>query len=111
MISFDFKVDNKIVATFTINPDETVNIAEHNVVKNTYKTPTESEHNNIEIETIDWHKVKKFVEENDIELNEVESGVLESYLTKGTVSSSQARVLGYVLKKVQARGFKSSYPF
>lgn len=115
MITVDFKIDNKVVATFTMNPAEIANIAKHNVVNNTCKTPTETEQNNIgtanEISPIDWKKVKEFVEENDIELNDVESGVLDSYITKGTVSAKQERVLLHVLRKVQERGFKPSYLF
>lgn len=115
MITVDFKVGNKVVASFTMNPAEIANIAEHNVENNTYKAPAESEQNNIDkfnsIETIDWQKVKEFVEKNNIPLTEKESGVLDFYIKYGKVSSAQAIVLGYVLKNVQKHGFQISYPF
>lgn len=111
MITVDFKIDNKVVATFTMNPDDIVNATKSNVEKNTYKAPTESGQENSEIETIDWHKVKEFIEKNNIPLNDIESGVLESYITNGTLSEKQKRVLPHVLKRAQTRGFKPSYPF
>lgn len=112
----DFKFNNKAAVTVTVNADNiTVHIEEPDVVNNTCKTPTETEQNNTgtanEISQIDWKKVKEFVEENDIELNDVESGVLDSYITKGTVSPKQERVLPHVLRKVQEHGFKPSYLF
>ncbi|MBD5400437.1 hypothetical protein HDR61_01650 [bacterium] len=113
----NFKVNNEVVITITVKPDETtVQIAAPDVAKNTYKAPAESEQNDSDkfnsIETIDWQKVQEFVEENNIELNDIESGVLGSYIKYGRISSAkQATVLGFVLKKVQARGFKPSYPF
>lgn len=103
MISIDFKIDNKVVATFTVNTDETTVQATGKEQPNT-DTATA-------IPPIDWQKVKEFVEENNIPLTEQESGVLDFYIKWGKVSQNQARVLNYVLKKVQERGFKPSYLF
>lgn len=116
MISWDFKIDNKLAATLTIYTDDTtINIPEPYVAKNTCKGSAKSEQNDCDkfngIETIDWYKVKEFVEKNNIPLNDIESGVLESYITNGTLTEKQKRVLPHVLKRVQERGFKPSYPF
>ena len=102
IISFDIKVNDKVVATFSMNAGETtVNITE----------PAELVQNNIGIEQIDWHKVKEFVEENDITLLEQESGVLNFYLATRSLTNKQALVLDYVLKKVKQHGFTPDYLF
>jgi len=106
-ISIDIKVNNKVIGRFIVNPDETMAYTANNSLP---KTPI-TEQSNIDISTIDWHDVQKFVKENDIPLRETESGVLDTCVKWGTLTDSQKRVLPYVLKKAKEHGFKPSYPF
>lgn len=63
------------------------------------------------ISMTDWINIRSFVEENGIALNDIESGVLSSYINKGTVTEKQARVLMFVLSKIQNTDFTPTHPF
>ena len=63
------------------------------------------------ISMTDWINIRSFVEENGIALNDIESGVLSSYIKKGTVTEKQARVLMFVLSKIQNTDFTPTHPF
>ena len=63
------------------------------------------------ISMTDWINIKSFVKSNNIKLRSEELGVLSSYIKKGTVTEKQARVLMFVLSKIQNTDFTPTHPF
>lgn len=63
------------------------------------------------ISMTDWINIKSFVKANNIKLRREELGVLSSYIKKGTVTEKQARVLMFVLSKIQNTDFTPTHPF
>ena len=63
------------------------------------------------ISMTDWINIKSFVKSNNIKLRREELGVLSSYIKKGTVTEKQARVLMFVLSKVENYNYTPTHPF
>lgn len=108
MIKIDIKLNNKVIQTVDLDAD--ILLKELN--KQQY---TKTEQDDIArvkaISMTDWINIRSFVEENGIALNDIESGVLSSYIKKGTVTERQARVLMFVLSKIQNTDFTPAHPF
>lgn len=108
MIKIDIKLNNKVIQTVDLDAD--ILLKELN--KQQY---TKTEQDDIArvkaISMTDWINIRSFVEENGIALNDIESGVLSSYIKKGTVTERQARVLMFVLSKIQNTDFTPTHPF
>ena len=107
-ISIEVKLNNTVIKTVNLDAD----ILLQEIDKPHF---TESEQDDIDrvkaINMTDWISIKSFIEENDIELTEAESGVLSYYIEKEKVSPKQARVLMILLSKIQNMGFTPTYPF
>ena len=108
MIKIDIKLNNKVIQTVDLDAD--ILLKELN--KQQY---TKTEQDDIArvkaISMTDWINIRSFVEENGIALNDIESGVLSSYIKKGTVTERQARVLMFVLSKVENYNYTPTNPF
>ena len=108
MIKIDIKLNNKVIQT--VDLDAEIILKELN--KQQY---TKTEQDDIArvkaISMTDWINIRSFVEENGIALNDIESGVLSSYIKKGTATERQARVLMFVLSKIQNTDFTPTHPF
>ena len=107
-ISMVFKFNNKVIHTETLDASQ--------ILKELNKQQyTKTEQDDIArvkaISMTDWINIRSFVEENGIALNDIESGVLSSYINKGTVTEKQARVLMFVLSKIQNTDFTPTNPF
>ena len=107
-VSIEIKLNNKVIQTVDLDAD--ILLKELN--KQQY---TKTEQDDIArvkaISMTDWINIRSFVEENGIALNDIESGVLSSYINKGTVTEKQARVLMFVLSKIQNTDFTPTHPF
>ena len=107
-LSIDIKFNNTVIKTVDLDAD--ILLKELN--KQQY---TKTEQDDIArvkaISMTDWINIRSFVEENGIALNDIESGVLSSYINKGTVTERQARVLMFVLSKIQNTDFTPTHPF
>lgn len=107
-VSIEIKLNNKVIKT--VDLDAEIILKELN--KQQY---TKTEQDDIvrvkAISMTDWINIRSFVEENGIALNDIESGVLSSYINKGTVTEKQARVLMFVLSKIQNTDFTPTHPF
>lgn len=107
-ISIEIKLNNTVIKT--INLDADVLLKEIN--KPHYTESTQDDISRVEaISMTDWISIKSFIEENDIELTEQESGVLSYYIEKNKVSQKQARVLMILLSKIQNYGFTPTHTF
>lgn len=108
ILTIDVKLNNTVIKTVNVDVD----IPSKEIDKPHY---TESEQTDIDrvksISMTDWISIKSFIEENDIELTEQESGVLSYYIKNEKVSLKQARVLMILLSKVQNIGFTPTLPF
>ena len=107
-ISMVFKFNNKVIHTETLDASQ--------ILKELNKQQyTKTEQDDIArvkaISMTDWINIKSFIEENDIELNDAESGVLSYYIKNDKVSPKQARVLMFVLSKIQNTDFTPTNPF
>ena len=107
-ISMVFKFNNKVIHTETLDASQ--------ILKELNKQQyTKTEQDDIArvkaISMTDWINIRSFVEENGIALNDIESGVLSSYIDKGTATPKQARVLMFVLSKIQNTDFTPTHPF
>ena len=117
----DFKVNNTVIKTVDLDAD--ILLKELNKQQYTQLTQkgtdkplyTKTEQDDIArvkaISMTDWINIRSFVEENGIALNDIESGVLSSYINKGTVTEKQARVLMFVLSKVENYNYTPTNPF
>ena len=105
-LKIDVKINDKVIKT--INLDADVLLQEIN--KPHY---TKSEQTDIDrvkaISMTDWINIKSFIEENNIKLNETESGVLSYYIKNHEVSQNQARVLMILLSKLQNTDFTPTH--
>lgn len=107
-ISMVFKFNNKVIHTETLDASQ--------ILKELNKQQyTKTEQDDIArvkaISMTDWINIRSFVEENGIALNDIESGVLSSYIDKGTATPKQARVLMFVLSKVENYNYTPTHPF
>ena len=117
----DFKVNNTVIKTVDLDAD--ILLKELNKQQYTQLTQkgtdkplyTKTEQDDIArvkaISMTDWINIRSFVEENGIALNDIESGVLSSYIDKGTATPKQARVLMFVLSKVENYNYTPTHPF
>lgn len=107
-LSIDIKFNNTVIKTVDLDAD--ILLKELN--KQQY---TKTEQDDIArvkaISMTDWINIRSFVEENGIALNDIESGVLSSYIDKGTATEKQARVLMFVLSKVENYNYTPTNPF
>ena len=107
-LKLDIKLNETVIKT--VDLDAEIILKELN--KQQY---TKSEQDDIArvkaISMTDWINIKSFIEENDIELNDAESGVLSYYIKNDKVSPKQARVLMFVLSKIQNTDFTPTHPF
>ena len=107
-VSIEIKLNNKVIQTVDLDAD--ILLKELN--KQQY---TKTEQDDIArvkaISMTDWINIRSFVEENGIALNDIESGVLSSYIKKGTATERQARVLMFVLSKVENYNYTPTNPF
>ena len=108
MIKIDIKLNNKVIQTVDLDASQ--------ILKELNKQQyTKTEQDDIArvkaISMTDWINIRSFVEENGIALNDIESGVLSSYIKKGTVTEKQARVLMFVLSKVENYNYTPTHPF
>ena len=107
-ISMVFKLNNKVIHTETLDASQ--------ILKELNKQQyTKTEQDDIArvkaISMTDWINIKSFVKSNNIKLRREELGVLSSYIKKGTVTERQARVLMFVLSKIQNADFTPTHPF
>jgi hypothetical protein len=107
-VSIEIKLNNKVIKTVDLDASQ--------ILKELNKQQyTKTEQDDIArvkaISMTDWINIRSFVEENGIALNDIESGVLSSYINKGTVTEKQARVLMFVLSKIQNTDFTPTHPF
>lgn len=107
-VSIEIKLNNKVIKTVDLDASQ--------ILKELNKQQyTKTEQDDIArvkaISMTDWINIRSFVEENGIALNDIESGVLSSYIKKGTVTERQARVLMFVLSKIQNTDFTPTHPF
>ena len=121
MIKIDIKLNETVIKTVDLDAD--ILLKELNKQQYTQLTQkgtdkplyTKSEQADIDrvkaISMTDWINIKSFIEENDIELNDAESGVLSYYIKNDKVSPKQARVLMFVLSKIQNTDFTPTHPF
>lgn len=107
-VSIEIKLNNKVIKTVDLDASQ--------ILKELNKQQyTKTEQDDIArvkaISMTDWINIRSFVEENGIALNDIESGVLSSYINKGTVTEKQARVLMFVLSKVENYNYTPTNPF
>lgn len=107
-ISMVFKLNNKVIHTETLDASQ--------ILKELNKQQyTKTEQDDIArvkaISMTDWINIKSFVKANNIKLRREELGVLSSYIKKGIVTERQARVLMFVLSKIQNTDFTPTHPF
>lgn len=107
-VSIEIKLNNKVIKTVDLDASQ--------ILKELNKQQyTKTEQDDIArvkaISMTDWINIRSFVEENGIALNDIESGVLSSYIKKGTATERQARVLMFVLSKIQNTDFTPTHPF
>ena len=107
-VSIEIKLNNKVIKTVDLDASQ--------ILKELNKQQyTKTEQDDIArvkaISMTDWINIRSFVEENGIALNDIESGVLSSYINKGTATEKQARVLMFVLSKIQNTDFTPTHPF
>ena len=107
-LTIDVKINDKVIKTINLDAD----VLLQEIDKPHY---TKSEQTDIDrvkaISMTDWINIKSFIEENDIELNDAESGVLGYYIQNKKVSPRQARVLMILLGKLQNTDFTPTHPF
>ena len=107
-ISIEVKLNNTVIKV--VNLDADVLLKE--IDKPLYTKSKQSDIDRVKaISMTDWINIRSFVEENGIALNDIESGVLSSYIDKGTATEKQARVLMFVLSKIQNTDFTPTHPF
>ena len=107
-VSIEIKLNNKVIKTVDLDASQ--------ILKELNKQQyTKTEQDDIArvkaISMTDWINIRSFVEENGIALNDIESGVLSSYIKKGTATEKQARVLMFVLSKVENYNYTPTHPF
>lgn len=107
-VSIEIKLNNKVIKTVDLDASQ--------ILKELNKQQyTKTEQDDIArvkaISMTDWINIRSFVEENGIALNDIESGVLSSYIDKGTATPKQARVLMFVLSKVENYNYTPTHPF
>lgn len=107
-ITIDVKFNDILIKTLSFDAD----VLLKGIDKPHY---TESEQDDIgrvkSISMTDWISLKSFIEEQDIELTDAESGVLSYYIKSGKVSPKQAQVLMILLSKIQNTDFTPTHPF
>lgn len=107
-LTIDVKINDKVIKTINLDAD----VLLQEIDKPHY---TKSEQTDIdrvkEINMTDWISIKSFITDNNIELTKQESGVLKYYIKHKEVSPKQARVLMFLLNKVQNMGFIPPIPF
>lgn len=105
-LTIDVKINDKVIKTINLDAD----VLLQEIDKSHY---TKSEQTDIDrvkaISMTDWINIKSFIEENNIKLNETESGVLSYYIKNHEASQNQARVLMILLSKLQNTDFTPTH--
>ena len=107
-VSIEIKLNNKVIKTVDLDASQ--------ILKELNKQQyTKTEQDDIArvkaISMTDWINIRSFVEENGIALNDIESGVLSSYINKGYASLKQAYLLLKLYSAAEKRGFVPELPF
>ena len=120
-VSIEIKLNNKVIQTVDLDADILLNeLNKQQYTKLTQKSTskplyTKSKQSDIDrvkaISMTDWINIKSFVKANNIKLRREELGVLSSYIKKGTATEKQARVLMFVLSKVENYNYTPTNPF
>lgn len=120
-VSIEIKLNNKVIQTVDLDAEILLNeLNKQQYTKLTQKSTskplyTKSKQSDIDrvkaISMTDWINIKSFVKANNIKLRREELGVLSSYIKKGTATEKQARVLMFVLSKIQNTDFTPTHPF
>lgn len=120
-VSIEIKLNNKVIQTVDLDAEILLNeLNKQQYTKLTQKSTskplyTKSKQSDIDrvkaISMTDWINIKSFVKANNIKLRREELGVLSSYIKKGTATEKQARVLMFVLSKVENYNYTPTNPF
>lgn len=105
-LTIDVKINNKVIKTINLDAD----VFLQKIDKPHYTKTEQTDIDRVKaISMTDWINIKSFIEENNIELNKIESGVLSYYIEKKDVSQNQARVLMILLSKLQNTDFTPTH--